>query len=67
VESCATRILVTDDEEAICFAFRRYFRQRSCRVEVAATGREGLARFRRLRPDVACIEIRSARSCGNSG
>jgi len=51
-------ILVIDDEESICFAFQRYFEQRGCRVDVAATGREGLARWRRRRPDVVFLDVR---------
>ena len=54
----AANILVIDDEESICFAFRRYFQQRSFRVEVAATAREGLARFRQCRPDVVFLDVR---------
>ena len=31
------KILVIDDEESICFAFRRYFEHRGAKVTVAAT------------------------------
>ena len=53
-----TSILVVDDEEAICFAFRRYFEQRGFRVGVAASGREGLSAFRQGGPDVVFLDVR---------
>jgi len=54
----AADILVIDDEESICFAFRRYFERRGCTVRVAATGGEGLARWRERRPDVVFLDVR---------
>ncbi len=54
----ATKILVIDDEESICFAFRRYFERRGCEVAVAASGREGLARFRQRKCDVVFLDVR---------
>jgi DNA-binding NtrC family response regulator len=53
-----TSILVIDDEEAICFAFRRYFEKRGLRVAVAATAREGLARLRETGADVIFLDVR---------
>ncbi|MBN2581797.1 MAG: sigma-54-dependent Fis family transcriptional regulator [Planctomycetes bacterium] len=52
------RILVIDDEESICFAFRRYFESRGFAVTVAATGAEGLARYGEVRPDVVFLDVR---------
>ena len=52
------RILVIDDEESICFAFRRYFEQRGCEVEVAASAKEGLERFEARRPEVVFLDVR---------
>ena len=53
-----TKILVIDDEESICFAFKRYFESRGARVTVAATGREGLQRYREARPEVVFLDVR---------
>jgi two-component system nitrogen regulation response regulator GlnG len=52
------RILVIDDEEAICFAFRRYFERRGLEVAVAASAREGVALFRQFHPDVVFLDVR---------
>ena len=38
-------ILVIDDEQAICFAFTRYFQQRGYGVQVAASAAAGLEAF----------------------
>jgi len=51
-------ILVIDDEEAICFAFRRYFERRGFSVAIAASGKEGVERFREARPDVVFLDVR---------
>jgi len=53
-----TRLLVIDDEESICFAFRRYFERRGCAVEVAASGKEGVERFKAARPGVVFLDVR---------
>ena len=52
------RILVIDDEEAICFAFRRYFERRGFAVTTAATGKEGLQQFGEAAPDVVFLDVR---------
>ena len=54
----ARHILVIDDEEAICFAFRRYFERRGFAVSVAATGKEGARRFAEARPDIVFLDVR---------
>ncbi len=54
----ATRILVIDDEAAICRAFERYFQRRGATVSVAATGAEGLERFSELAPHVTFLDVR---------
>ena len=54
------RILVIDDEESICFAFRRYFESRGTAVAVANTVREGRQRYFELRPDVVFLDVRLA-------
>ncbi len=51
-------ILVVDDEEAICFAFRRYFEGRRHRVRVASTGEAGLAAYRSAPADVVFLDVR---------
>jgi len=52
------RILVIDDEEAICFAFRRYFEPRGFRVCVAPTGAAGLAEYARQPAEVVFLDVR---------
>ncbi|NLX60213.1 MAG: sigma-54-dependent Fis family transcriptional regulator [Phycisphaerae bacterium] len=52
------RILVIDDEESICFAFRRYFESRGFAVTVARTGSEGIARYGEVAPDVVFLDVR---------
>ena len=54
----ARHILVIDDEEAICFAFRRYFERRGFTVTVAATGKEGERQFAEARPDIVFLDVR---------
>ena len=51
-------ILVIDDEEAICFAFRRYFEPRGCPVRVASTGAAGLAAYTQEPADVVFLDVR---------
>ncbi|MCG3180041.1 MAG: Regulatory protein AtoC [Phycisphaerae bacterium] len=60
----AADILVIDDEEAICFAFQRYFAQRGHAVSVAATGDRGLALYRKNRPEVIFLDVRLPDSSG---
>lgn len=50
-------LLIIDDEESICYAFRRYFESRGLRVSVAPTGRRGLALCRQDPPDVALVDV----------
>ena len=52
------RILVVDDEESICFAFRRYFESRGTAVAVANTVRQGRQKYFELRPDVVFLDVR---------
>ena len=47
-----------DDEEAICFAFARYFERRGFAVSVAGTGKEGEQRFAEARPDIVFLDVR---------
>ena len=58
MDTDARHILVIDDEEAICFAFARYFERRGFTVTVAATGAEGERRFAEARPDVVFLDVR---------
>ncbi len=51
-------ILVIDDEEAICFAFRRYFERRGFAVTVAATCAEGEKLFAEVSPDIVFLDVR---------
>jgi len=52
------RILVIDDEESICFAFKRYFESRGTPVTVANTVREGRKLYLEQRPDVVFLDVR---------
>jgi len=52
------RLLVVDDEQAICTAFRRFFEPRGWSVGVAATAANGLARYREQRPDIVFLDVR---------
>jgi DNA-binding NtrC family response regulator len=56
--SAPAKILVIDDEEAICFAFQRYFEPRGFNVRVASTGAAGLAEYERLPADVVFLDVR---------
>ncbi len=51
-------ILVVDDEEAICFALRRYFEARGHTVRVAATAESALAAYRDAPADVVFLDVR---------
>lgn len=52
------RLLVIDDEEAICFAFRRFFEARGWVVQDASSAAEGLQYCRRDKPTVVFLDIR---------
>jgi two-component system nitrogen regulation response regulator GlnG len=54
----AASILVIDDEEAICFAFQRYFQPRGYGVRVASTGAAGLAAYADEPADVVFLDVR---------
>lgn len=51
-------LLIIDDEESICFAFRRYFEARGRTVAVASNGDEGLRRFDAFRPRLVFLDVR---------
>jgi two-component system nitrogen regulation response regulator GlnG len=51
-------ILVIDDEESICLAFRRFFERRSWTVHIAASCAKGLAAYEQFRPDVVFLDVR---------
>jgi two-component system nitrogen regulation response regulator GlnG len=50
-------LLVIDDEESICYAFRRHFEGRGLRVSVAPTARRGLEVCRAEPPDVTVVDV----------
>ena len=54
----SANILVIDDEEAICFAFRRYFEPRGYRVQVASTGAAGFAAYAEAPAEVVFLDVR---------
>jgi two-component system nitrogen regulation response regulator GlnG len=51
-------VLIIDDEEPIAWALRRAFEREKCRVAVAATAEDGLAKARRDPPDVVFLDVR---------
>lgn len=51
-------ILIIDDEESICYAFKRYFEARGFSVATAATGRVGTRLFAAAKPDVVFLDVR---------
>jgi DNA-binding NtrC family response regulator len=51
-------LLLIDDEEAICFAFRRYFETRGFNVLTAGSAREGTALIQTHAPDVIFLDVR---------
>ena len=52
------RVLIVDDEEAICSAFQRFFRARGWTVETVSAGGEGLARYAESPFDVVFLDVR---------
>jgi two-component system nitrogen regulation response regulator GlnG len=53
-----SRVLVVDDEEGICWAFREFLAEEGHRVEVAATAEEGLGMAAQEAPDAVVLDIR---------
>ncbi len=51
-------LLIIDDEESICTAFRRYFERRGFEVAVAHSGAEGLRCAERAEPAAAFVDVR---------
>jgi DNA-binding NtrC family response regulator len=52
------RLLVVDDEQSICRAFRLFFEARGWDVDVAASGREGTDKFQAGQPDLVFLDVR---------
>jgi two-component system nitrogen regulation response regulator GlnG len=50
-------LLIIDDEDSICYAFRRHFEGRGMRVTVAPTAQRGLEVCRHDAPDVAVLDV----------
>jgi two-component system nitrogen regulation response regulator GlnG len=57
-ESTTATLLIIDDEETICFAFKRYFERRNYRVLTAGTVADGLACCAADQPDVVLSDVR---------
>jgi two-component system nitrogen regulation response regulator GlnG len=53
-----SKILVVDDEEAVCWALDRALTREGHQVEVASSAEEAMARARRLRPDAVVLDVR---------
>jgi len=52
------KILVVDDEHAICETLEMFLDEKGHEILIASTGEEGLRLFRENRPDVAILDIR---------
>ncbi len=50
-------LLVIDDEESVCYTFRRAFEGETVRVLTAQTAADGLAQVREHEPDVVVLDI----------
>lgn len=50
--------LVIDDEESICWGFRRLAEQMSATIDTAVSAEEGLQRIEERRPDVVVLDVR---------
>ena len=57
-ESPTRDLLVIDDEESICLAFRRFFERRGWRVRAASSASRGEREFATRRPDVVFLDVR---------
>ncbi len=51
-------ILVIDDEDSICLAFKRFFEDRGWSVTLAASADAGVAAWRARRPTVVFLDVR---------
>ncbi len=56
-EQSRQRILVVDDEQGLREGCRRVLSRYHFQVDLAATGREGLALFRQNRPDLVLLDV----------
>ena len=50
-------LLVIDDEESVCYSFRRVFEGETLRVLTAATAADGLELIQSQRPDVVVLDL----------
>ena len=51
------KLLVIDDEQAVCYSFRRVFTAEGVEVLTAGTAAEGLERLREQAPDVVVLDL----------
>ena len=52
-----SHILVIDDEESICFAFKHYLEPRGYKVATASTARQGIDKCRNTQPEVVFLDV----------
>src|SRR3954454_22003850 len=52
------RLLIVDDEPAICFALARFFKDRGDTVFTSPSAEDALAKLPETRPDVIFLDIR---------
>ena len=58
ISMSAKRVLIVDDEEAVCWALRRAFERAGYLANVASSAEEGLESARREKPDVVILDVR---------
>jgi len=51
------KILIVDDNEIINEMFKEYFEAHGCSAEIASNGREGIAKYNALKPDVVLMDM----------
>lgn len=51
-------ILVIDDEDSICLAFKRFFEKRGWSVDTAASAEEGMSKYLHRRPLAVFLDVR---------
>jgi CheY-like chemotaxis protein len=52
------RVLVVDDEDSVCELFTIRLERWGCEVTVAKSGKEGVERYRQLRPDLVLMDLK---------
>lgn len=51
------KILIVDDNAIIHDLFKEFFESRGCSAEIAQNGREGVDKYREIKPDVVLMDM----------